>query len=67
MMNQAIVDVTEFRKAHPNAKMPPKMMAPLNRNQTPEEQVGVGCFLRSDASSAMTGAMVVVDCGTTTY
>jgi enoyl-[acyl-carrier-protein] reductase (NADH) len=43
------------------------MMGPLNRNQTPEEQAEVGCFLLSDASSGMTGAIVIVDCGTTAY
>jgi enoyl-[acyl-carrier-protein] reductase (NADH) len=67
MLDQAIDDVTEFRKAYPNDKMPSKMMGPLNRNQTPEEQAEVACFLLSDASSAMTGAIVVVDCGTTAY
>jgi NAD(P)-dependent dehydrogenase (short-subunit alcohol dehydrogenase family) len=67
MLNQAIEDVTAFRKAYPNDKMSSKMMGPLNRNQTPEEQAEVACFLLSDASSAMTGAIVVVDCGTTAY
>jgi NAD(P)-dependent dehydrogenase (short-subunit alcohol dehydrogenase family) len=67
MLDQAIEDVTEFRKAYPHDKMPSKMMGPLNRNQTPEEQAEVGCFLLSDASSAMTGAIVVVDGGTTAF
>lgn len=67
MMVQAIEDVTAFRKAHPNDKMLSKMQGPLNRNQTPEEQAEVACFLLSDASSAMTGAVVIVDCGATAY
>jgi NAD(P)-dependent dehydrogenase (short-subunit alcohol dehydrogenase family) len=67
MLDQAIEDVTTFRKAYSNDKMPSKMMGPLNRNQTPEEQAEVACFLLSDASSAMTGAIVLVDCGTTAY
>jgi NAD(P)-dependent dehydrogenase (short-subunit alcohol dehydrogenase family) len=67
MLDQAIEDVTTFRKAYSNDKMPSKMMGPLNRNQTPEEQAEVACFLLSDASSGMTGAIVLVDCGTTAY
>jgi NAD(P)-dependent dehydrogenase (short-subunit alcohol dehydrogenase family) len=67
MMVQAIEDVTEFRKAHPNDKILSKMQGPLNRNQTPEEQAEVACFLLSDASSGMTGAVVIVDCGATAY
>jgi NAD(P)-dependent dehydrogenase (short-subunit alcohol dehydrogenase family) len=67
MMVQAIKDVTEFRKANPNDKTLSKIQGPLNRNQTPEEQAEVACFLLSDASSAMTGAVVIVDCGATAY
>jgi NAD(P)-dependent dehydrogenase (short-subunit alcohol dehydrogenase family) len=67
MMVQAIKDVMEFRKEHPNDKMLSKIQGPLNRNQTPEEQAEVACFLLSDASSGMTGAIVIVDCGATAY
>jgi NAD(P)-dependent dehydrogenase (short-subunit alcohol dehydrogenase family) len=67
MMEQAIKDVMEFRKANPNDKMLSKIQGPLNRNQTPEEQAEAACFLLSDASSGMTGATVIVDCGATAY
>lgn len=67
MMENAIKDVMEFRKANPNDKMLSKIQGPLNRNQTPEEQAEVACFLLSDASSGMTGATVIVDCGATAY
>ncbi|MBN2611016.1 MAG: SDR family oxidoreductase [Bacteroidales bacterium] len=67
MMEQAIKDVMEFRKSNPNDKMLSKIQGPLNRNQTPEEQAEVACFLLSDASSGMTGATVIVDCGATAY
>lgn len=67
MMEQAIKDVMEFRKANPDDKMLSKIQGPLNRNQTPEEQAEVACFLLSDASSGMTGATVIVDCGATSY
>jgi NAD(P)-dependent dehydrogenase (short-subunit alcohol dehydrogenase family) len=67
MMEQAIKDVTAFRKEHPGKKSPSKIQGPLLRNQTAEEQAEVACFLLSDASSAMTGAIVIADCGATAY
>ena len=67
MMVQAIKDVTDARKAYPDNKSPSKIQGPLLRNQTPEEQAEVACFLLSDASSAMTGAIVIADCGATAY
>lgn len=67
MMDQAIIDVTAFRKAHPGKKAPSKIQGPLNRNQSPEEQAEAACFLLSDASSGMTGAIVIVDCGATSF
>lgn len=67
MMAQAIKDVTEARKAYPDNKSPSKIQGPLLRNQTAEEQAEVACFLLSDASSAMTGAIVIADCGATAY
>lgn len=67
MMTTAIDGVMAFRKEHPNKKAPSKIQGPLNRNQSPEEQAEVACFLLSDASSAMTGALVIVDCGATAF
>ena len=67
MMTAAIDGVMAFRKEHPNKKAPSKIQGPLNRNQSPEEQAEVACFLLSDASSAMTGAVVIVDCGATAF
>lgn len=67
MMTAAIDEVMAFRKLYPNKKAPAKIQGPLNRNQSPEEQAEVACFLLSDASSAMTGALVIVDCGATVY
>lgn len=67
MMVQAIKDVAEFREKYPDSQIPSKMQGPLGRNQTPEEQAEVACFLLSDASSAMTGAVVIADCGATCY
>lgn len=67
MMVQAIKDVNDARKAYPDNKAPSKIQGPLLRNQTAEEQAEVACFLLSDASSAMTGAIVIADCGATAY
>lgn len=67
MMDDAILAVKEFRSEHPNKKAPSKIQGPLLRNQTAEEQAEVACFLLSDAASAMTGAIVIVDCGATAY
>jgi enoyl-[acyl-carrier-protein] reductase (NADH) len=50
-----------------SANSPSKNLGPLLRNQTAEEQAEVTCFLLSDASSAMTGAIVIADCGATAY
>lgn len=67
MMTAAIQDVMAFRKDHPNKKAPSKIQGPLNRNQSAEEQAEVACFLLSDAASAMTGSVVIVDCGATAF
>jgi NAD(P)-dependent dehydrogenase (short-subunit alcohol dehydrogenase family) len=67
MMVEAVAEVTGFRKLNPDKKAPSKMQGPLRRNQTAEEQAEVACFLLSDASSAMTGAIVIADCGATAY
>ena len=67
MMVEAIKAVGEFRKTHPDSKTPSKIQGPLLRNQTAEEQAEVACFLLSDASSAMAGALVIADCGATAY
>jgi 2,5-dichloro-2,5-cyclohexadiene-1,4-diol dehydrogenase 1 len=67
MYDQSVRDVMAFRAAHPDHKVPSKIQGPLGRNQTPEEQAEVACFLLSDASSAMTGAAVIADCGATAY
>ncbi len=67
MMVEAIKNVTAFRKEYPEKKAPSKIQGPLLRNQTAEEQAEVACFLLSDASSAMTGAIVIADCGATAY
>jgi NAD(P)-dependent dehydrogenase (short-subunit alcohol dehydrogenase family) len=67
MYEQAVRDVMAFRKANPDIQVLSKMQGPLGRNQTPEEQAEVACFLLSDASSAMTGAIVIADCGATAY
>lgn len=67
MMVDAVAQVGGFRKQNPDKKAPSKMQGPLRRNQTAEEQAEVACFLLSDASSAMTGAIVIADCGSTAY
>ncbi len=67
MYDESVVDVMAFRKVHPDHAVPSKIKGPLGRNQTPEEQAEVACFLLSDASSAMTGALVIADCGATAY
>jgi A-factor type gamma-butyrolactone 1'-reductase (1S-forming) len=67
MYDQSVKEVIAFRKTHPDNKVPSKIQGPLGRNQTPEEQAEVACFLLSDASSAMTGAAVIADCGATAY
>ncbi len=67
MYDQSVKDVTDYRKANPDQNVLSKIKGPLNRNQTPEEQAQVACFLLSDASSAMTGAIVIADCGATAY
>lgn len=67
MYEQSVKDVLAYRATNPTTKVPGKIQGPLGRNQTPEEQAEVGCFLLSDASSAMTGALVIADCGATAY
>jgi NAD(P)-dependent dehydrogenase (short-subunit alcohol dehydrogenase family) len=67
MFDQAVIDVTAYRRANPDQKILSKIQGPLGRNQTAEEQAEVACFLLSDASSAMTGAIVIADCGATAY
>jgi A-factor type gamma-butyrolactone 1'-reductase (1S-forming) len=67
MYDQAVKDVTQYVKTHKDNKIPGKIRGPLGRNQTAEEQAEVACFLLSDASSAMTGALVIADCGATAY
>lgn len=67
MYAQAVQDVMAYRKDHPVIPVPGKIKGPLDRNQTPEEQAEVACFLLSDAGSAMTGAVVIADCGATAY
>ena len=67
MYGQSVKDVMAFRETHLDNKVPSKIQGPLGRNQTPEEQAEVACFLLSDASSAMTGATVIADCGATAY
>ena len=67
MYDQSVKDVMAFRKTHADNKVPSKIQGPLGRNQTQEEQAEVACFLLSDASSAMTGAAVIADCGATAY
>jgi NAD(P)-dependent dehydrogenase (short-subunit alcohol dehydrogenase family) len=67
MLDRAVNDVTEYRRAHADPGIPSKMQAPLGRNLTAEEQAEVACFLLSDASSAMTGAVVVADGGLTAF
>lgn len=67
MMAEAVAEITGFRKQNPDKKAPSKMQGPLRRSQTAEEQAEVACFLLSDASSAMTGAIVVADCGATAF
>lgn len=67
MYDDSVVNVMAFRKKHPDLAVPSKIKGPLSRNQTPEEQAEVACFLLSDASSAMTGALVIADCGATAY
>lgn len=67
MLDRAMSDVADFRESNPSRAMPSKMQAPLARTLTAEEQAEVACFLLSDASSAMTGAIVVADGGLTAY
>jgi NAD(P)-dependent dehydrogenase (short-subunit alcohol dehydrogenase family) len=67
MYDQSVTDVMAFRKVHPDLPVLSKIKGPLGRNQTAEEQAEVACFLLSDASSAMTGAIVIADCGATAY
>ena len=67
MYEQAVHDVMAYRAANPTTKVPGKIQGPLGRNQTAEEQAEVACFLLSDAASAMTGALVIADCGATAY
>lgn len=67
MYDQSVTDVITYRQANPDQQVLSKIQGPLNRNQTPEEQAEVACFLLSDASSAMTGAVVIADCGATAY
>lgn len=67
MYDQSVKDVMAYRQKNPDSAVPSKIKGPLNRNQTPEEQAEVACFLLSDASSAMTGAIVIADCGATAY
>lgn len=67
MYDESVVNVMAFRKAYPGNNVPSKIKGPLGRNQTPEEQAEVACFLLSRASSAMTGAIVIADCGATAY
>jgi NAD(P)-dependent dehydrogenase (short-subunit alcohol dehydrogenase family) len=42
-------------------------MTPMKRVARPDEIASVILFLASDASSAMTGSVVVVDCGYTVW
>lgn len=67
MYDESVVNVMAFREEHPDHGVPSKVKGPLGRNQTAEEQAEVACFLLSDASSAMTGAIVIADCGATAY
>jgi NAD(P)-dependent dehydrogenase (short-subunit alcohol dehydrogenase family) len=67
MYDQSVRDVLEYREQRPPNEIPSKVQGPLGRNQTAEEQAEVACFLLSDASSAMTGAIVIADCGATAY
>ncbi|MCA3573753.1 MAG: SDR family oxidoreductase [Aestuariivirga sp.] len=67
MYDQSVKDVMDYRRANPDQKVLSKIQGPLNRNQTAEEQAEVACFLLSDASSVMTGAIVIADCGATAY
>jgi len=68
MYDQSVVDVKAFAAKNGGLpSIPSKIRGPLGRNQTPEEQAEVACFLLSDASSAMTGAIVIADCGATAY
>jgi enoyl-[acyl-carrier-protein] reductase (NADH) len=42
-------------------------MTPMKRVARPDEVASVILFLATDASSAMTGSVVVVDCGYTIW
>ncbi len=67
MYEQSVQDVMAYRATQAATSMPGKIKGPLDRNQTAEEEAEVACFLLSDAASAMTGAMVIADCGATAY
>lgn len=67
MYEQSVRDVRAYREANPVVNVPGKIHGPLARNQTPEEQAEIACFLLSDAASVMTGAIVISDCGATAY
>jgi NAD(P)-dependent dehydrogenase (short-subunit alcohol dehydrogenase family) len=61
MLDQAIEDVTAFRKTHLNDKMPSKMQGPLNRNQTSRRTgrsslfSAIGCILCYDRRHCCSG------------
>ena len=67
MYDESVRDVMAFRAKHPDNSIPSKIKGPLGRNQTAEEQAEVACFLLSDASSAMTGSIVIADGGATSF
>lgn len=67
MYEKSVADVMAYRQQNPLDNVPSKIRGPLVRNQTAEEQAELACFLLSDASSAMTGAIVIADCGATAF